>query len=129
MCQNKYIKVRPICDGQNKFSLNGASCCNSDLFDRMGLLPPFLSHQKQDGSVFWGTAWRTPQNGSERCDTEGYLIETERFSLTCVEDLPSTDNSFIKAENIKLPLWLYVMSYKCPASFLWRLYELIHVKR
>lgn len=46
-----------------------------------------------------------------------YLLKTEYFSLTCIEDLTSTDSNFLKAENIKLPPWLYVMSYKYPTSF------------
>lgn len=69
MYQNTYIKVRPICDGQNKFNLR-SHCCNSDLFEHMGLLPPFLLYQKQDVSIFWGSPGGTPQNGSECCDPE-----------------------------------------------------------
>lgn len=54
-----------------------------------------------------------------------YLIKTECFSLTWVEDFPSIHSSFIRAENVKLPPWLYIMFCKYPASFLWRVYELI----
>lgn len=34
---------------------------------------------------------------------QGYLMKTECFSFTCVENLPSIHSSFIKAENVKLP--------------------------
>lgn len=39
MCKNKYVKIGPLCDDQNKC---GSSQYNSDLSDCMGLLHSFF---------------------------------------------------------------------------------------
>lgn len=115
MYKNKYIKVRPIYDGQNKCIL-GSSFCNSDLLDHMG---SFLHSHYTRGRMAKSPGGVPEEHHKMSLNAliQRYLIKTEYFSLTCIEDLTSTDSSFLKAENIKLPPWLYVMSYKYPTSF------------
>ena len=69
ICKNKYVKIGPICDDQNKL---GSSRYNSDFSDCMGLLHSFSFYQKFDGWGSWKSArWAPQKRVWSGCDSKG----------------------------------------------------------